>query len=181
MIVINEWLPNPIGADAAGEWIELANTGDKAVSLGGWKLRTSNGKHFTIRSVEISPGGYLVLKRSETKLPLKNSDETLSLVDSRGTIIDSSHITGTAQEGMSYSRVGSRFVFAKPTPGFENSAVPAVAMIRSTASYGVPLNQGIGLVDLLIVAVGTAAFVTCAALFITKRIHETAILFFGKN
>ena len=38
MLYINEWLPNPVGNDATGEFIELYNSGTTGVSLNGYSL-----------------------------------------------------------------------------------------------------------------------------------------------
>ena len=37
-IVINEFDPNPLGADAGNEWVELYNTGSSPVDLTGYNL-----------------------------------------------------------------------------------------------------------------------------------------------
>ena len=38
MVFINEWLPNPNGADAKGEFIELWNSGNAPINLSGWSV-----------------------------------------------------------------------------------------------------------------------------------------------
>ncbi len=78
MIYINEWLPNPAGADAQSEFVEIFNSGDEPVSLNGWVLKTSGGGKLKLKGM-IGGGQYLVLNRSETKLVLKNSGESLFL------------------------------------------------------------------------------------------------------
>jgi len=59
-LIINEFVTRP--ADEEGEWIELRNTGEVPVLLGGWGLRDATG---TVRRVpdgaEIDAGGLLVL------------------------------------------------------------------------------------------------------------------------
>ena len=63
--MINEWLANPTGTDAAREWIELRNVGVHAVSLGGAELRL--GPPWALRgrilpeAAELSAGGLLLV------------------------------------------------------------------------------------------------------------------------
>ncbi len=120
MVVIGEWLPNPAGSDAAGEWIELVNTGGAAVPLSGWMLKTGNGKQYRIGDSVIAPYGYLVFPRAATKLTLRNTGEELFLYDNSGTLVDKSRFLGSAPEDRSVSRFGETFSFAIPTPGGAN-------------------------------------------------------------
>src|SRR3989338_6477825 len=48
MVQISEWLPNPAGADAEGEWIELWNSGQESVPLQGWRLTDAAGRSFRL-------------------------------------------------------------------------------------------------------------------------------------
>ena len=43
MVSISEWLPNPKGKDADGEWFELVNTGDTDINLSGWRIAAGGG------------------------------------------------------------------------------------------------------------------------------------------
>lgn len=79
MVFLNEWLPNPVGADTAGEFLEPYNGGAATVSLDGWSIKTENGKSFSLGGRTIPPQGYLVLKHDATKLTLRNTDGRLSL------------------------------------------------------------------------------------------------------
>ncbi|MCL5090755.1 MAG: lamin tail domain-containing protein, partial [Patescibacteria group bacterium] len=80
-VVINEFLPNPRGADDApmpdGEWIELYNRGDHAIDLSNWFLTNSQSSHKLLIStanithsnpgsvgLNISPGEFLVVYRN---------------------------------------------------------------------------------------------------------------------
>ena len=47
MVLISEFLPNPPGKDADGEWIELL-TRNQAVDLSGWVLKDASGKSFSL-------------------------------------------------------------------------------------------------------------------------------------
>jgi hypothetical protein len=152
MIFINEWLPNPIGADAKGEFVELFNNGDASVNLNGWSLSTGVKKRFKLSGV-IRAQGYLSLPRSETKLPLKNSDGDIFLYDAAGKLVDQSTFVGTATEGKSFNRIDynvydassvyvtiQQFVWGKPTPGAKNDAVPGVGISEIQYPTNVSLN-----------------------------------------
>lgn len=85
MIQISEWLPNPIGTDTQGEWVELYNSGPTA-SLVGWSLKIGSSSKFVFKSGEIGANSFLVLPRSEIKLTLRNFNESLYLMNPTGKI-----------------------------------------------------------------------------------------------
>src|SRR5947207_394630 len=105
MILINEFLPDPQGADATGEWIELWNNGNTSASLVGWRLENKAGKKFVFKNEEVARDAYLLVPRTNTKLTLKNSDETISLYDPAGKLVDQAFFRGTAQSGKSFNRI----------------------------------------------------------------------------
>ena len=118
---INEFLPNPVGKDPAGEFIELFNEGREPQNLSGWKLKDASGKTFILKGT-LGVNEYLVLDNKTTKLSLNNDSETLYLFDVSGKQIDSLGFTVTAPSGKSFIRqADSRGVFTdKPTPGAPN-------------------------------------------------------------
>lgn len=75
-IYITEILPNPEGDDAAGEFIEIYNAGNRQVDLTGWSLSNEDGKKNNLEkiatSTKISAGEYLALYRVKTKIVLHN-------------------------------------------------------------------------------------------------------------
>ncbi len=105
MIYINEWFPNPVGNDAAGEFIELYNSGAATVSLDGYALGDGAKKRFSLSGYSIPPGGYLVLTHADDKLTLKNTNGEVLLYGPSGQVVDSASFTGAAPEGRSFSRV----------------------------------------------------------------------------
>mgnify|MGYP001615169454 CR=1 FL=1 len=162
MVLINEWLPNPSGADSAAEWVELFNNGGEKIFLRDWTLVSGTGKKFIFKDQSVSAGGYLVLNKPETKLVLRNQNESLSLYDSQGKLVSQSAFSGSAQDGKSLARQSlgdggfsqNSFVFAEPTPGTVNIIVKEISV---TENYPVDklLGQSIGLFDIL----GLALFV----------------------
>jgi hypothetical protein len=117
MVSISEWLPNPVGKDAGGEWVELV--ADKNTSLGGYALKA--GKTTYPLSGSIHEGEYLVLKG----MTLGNTSGTLVLIKDGQTIEQASFLKG-APEGKSISKVGQSFVFTDPTPGAPNQTAETV-------------------------------------------------------
>lgn len=129
LVVINEWLPNPEGPDAEGEFIELYNTGSSEVRLSGWKLDDIEGgsKPYVFPAGFIIPAhGYVVLERSETRIALNNSDETVRLIDPLGSVVSRHSFEGTAPEGVSYARnsSGEYVQTITVTEGVKNSITP---------------------------------------------------------
>lgn len=186
MVFINEWLPNPIGSDA-GEWIELFNDGKTSISLTGWRIETDRGRKLFLSGKNIKAGKFLILNRKETKLSLGNKDGGLSLYDAAGKLVDKASFSGVAQEGKSFSRVSSgllgtnKFTFTEPTPGAQNSLLPAVQIFNNKYPFGESLNRGSGGMEFVWLAVGVAVLLTGLVLFAIKRNEELSKLFFGGN
>jgi len=199
-VIINEWLPNPVGDDAAGEWIELFNPdppGGAPQTLSGYRIENGAGKKYLFTSVAIDPQEYLLLPRTLTKLTLRNQDETLSLYNSAGATIDESHFVGTAPEGKSFGRVGApngadasaaartaaaaRSMFLAPTPGEPNQLSQTASAVSATAqnfSYGIPLNPSHPTADAIFGAIALGVGLSYAINTIIGRNEELSNLFF---
>lgn len=188
MVFINEWLPNPIGSEAKGEFIELVNNGNAPINLDGWKLATKNGKQFSLSGHQIGASGYLVFRRSETKLTLKDSDEILSLYGASGALVDRSGFSGAAPDGQSFNRINygtdesQHFAFGNLTPGAANDTTLQVHVTNVNHPFGVPLNQtsinGMQFVSLL---TGVAALMAGLILYAIKQNENLSQLFFERN
>lgn len=112
-VVINEIMYDPPAGqkEPDNEWIELYNTQDTAIDIGGWTIRdrlTSSGHIYTIPTgTSISANGYLVLARNATAfnskygfnpdleygssastLKLNNGGDDIILNNSDGAIVD---------------------------------------------------------------------------------------------
>ena len=153
-MLINEFLPNPVGKDADGEWIELFNNSQETINLNGWQIKDASGKTFIFKNQTINPGEYLVLDYKTTKISLNNNGETLFLYDQNGNLIDKVGFTGSAPEGKSLIRRNNQFVFTdKLTPVktnvFENAALSEsaasknnlVANIANAPINNLPINN----------------------------------------
>jgi len=97
-MVIQEYLPNPVGKDAEGEYIKLYNDGDQAVFLNGWRVEDARGKSFNLQG-QLAPGGELVLPYQQTKITLNNKNESLFLYNASGELASELSHSGTAKEG----------------------------------------------------------------------------------
>ena len=189
MIFINEWFPNPAGADAVGEFVELYNSGFAAVDLGGWRLQTENGKKYSLDGKKISAGGYLTLARAQTKLTLRNTDGALALYDAAGALIDRGTFYGSAPEEKSFSRADheplaaessgvTHFAFAAPTLGTKNATFDAAVAVREYAR-GIPLNHPLDTSGFFAIMMGTAAALSGLLLYVAKNHEDLSKLFFG--
>lgn len=181
MVYINEWLPNPVGADEDGEWVELWNNGANPVYLKGWFLKTASDKKFIFKDRKIEVNNYLTLKRSEIKLALQNQNGSLYLYDAAGQLIDSAGFLGSAPEGKSVSRFGKDFIFTNPTPGGANNAVAEASLINNIYPFSEPLNKRLGQSIFWELLIGTSLILTVFVIFVLKRNENFSKLFFGRN
>ncbi len=121
-IVFTEIMPSPEGPDAEEEWIEIYNKNEFKVNLNLWQIKDKKGSitTFTFPDKTISSGGYLILRRPETKITLNNSGDGLELINPKGKIIDSIDY-GKASLGESYSKKDNEWAWTTIlTPGSEN-------------------------------------------------------------
>ncbi len=187
MIFINEWLPNPVGNDATGEWVELFNNGNVPASLGGWTIKTTGTSKYNLKGA-IGAGEYLVLKRTDTKLVLKNTDEKLFLYDATGKLVDESGFLGSAPEGKSFSRIGynpeslaQQFAWSDPTPGAANKILLNTSILHNTYPVGTSLNKNLGTVEFWSTMLGAAVVLTAIIMFLLKRNENLSKLFFARD
>jgi len=126
-VVINEVLSNPVGPEAAGEWIELYNDGRGAVELGGFGLIDSGGTT-VLPAHELPAGGFVLLVGDDyapdpeldltppagvpiVRLPavgtrgLSNAGEPLRLVDREGVVLSRFPALAAADPGQSLARI----------------------------------------------------------------------------
>ncbi|MFC1639021.1 lamin tail domain-containing protein [Patescibacteria group bacterium] len=122
---LNELLPNPVGSDAEGEFVELYNMEGAAASLDGWTLTDGSGRSQELDGLSLVGGGRLALGRDEAGIPLVNGGGRLALVDPDGTERDFVEY-GESAEGQAFARFADGWDWTDtPTPGTEN--VPTAA------------------------------------------------------
>lgn len=168
-VVINEFLPNPKGADSGAEWVELKNTSSEAINLAGWSLENGSGKKFQIPDSAIGPGVYALIHTTKS-FSLKNSDGRVVLKDSSGNKIDQAGFFGSAPEGLSWSRWGSDFSFSQPTPGAQN--LPG-ALMPPPPAYGQMAGKKYGYWEIIPVALCWGLVMAVLAAIITHWINES--------
>jgi hypothetical protein len=184
MVYINEWLPNPIGNDANGEFIELYNSGNAEVSLNGYALGDGTKKNFSLAGYVIPAQGYLVFNKSQSKLSLKNTDGGLSLYGPDGNLMDEAHFSGAASEGKSFARVDygnapvGHFVFEYPTPGVANKPVDDSVLSRDYP-YGVSLVRQLGAGAFMVLMFGVAFFFLVFFMYVTRNNRNISHFLFG--
>lgn len=198
MVFINEWLPNPNGADAKTEFIELFNNGNAPINLTGWTIHTTGKKIFSFRAQTIAANSYVVVFRTQTKLSLKNNSETVSLYDSAGHLIDQSSYLGAAPSGQSFSRIyypgtgvnpgaaPQSFTWGTPTPGVANNVDLHNNITVTTYPFGVPLNAGAhsGAVEDFIflgIVIAISAILAALVVYSLKSDENLSQLFFSRN
>ncbi|MEK7077315.1 MAG: lamin tail domain-containing protein, partial [Patescibacteria group bacterium] len=162
------------------EWIELLNVGPEAIDLRGWTLANRSGKKFSFHGNAIGVGEYLLIRKPELALSLRNSGETLSFYNAAGELVDKSEYKGVAQEGKSVSRTpAGKFLFSEPTPGAANT-FPQVALAVENIPLGMPLRDAtLNAFEIILLALGVGALCAVAVLFVLKRNEEIHKLLFG--
>ena len=99
-IVINELMPNPIGADRGNETTELYNCGDEPANIGGWVLKNEDSATYNIPAgTTIEPYGYYLA----TKVQLNNSGGQVLLYRD-GDEVDRRIAYTHSTEGLSWQR-----------------------------------------------------------------------------
>lgn len=149
-------------AAANNEWIELYNSGDFNISLGGWKIVAEGGAPDIALSGIISAGGYFLLERSSDEVvpaipagliypyknnALSNSGEHLFLKDASGAVIDEvdAHLgwpAGDNDTKETMQRSGNKWITATGTPRALNYVPTVVSSIPPSVSPQNPLSAG---------------------------------------
>ncbi len=125
-VILNEILPNPLGNDQEGEFIEIKNLSSANVDLKGYYLINSSRKKFKFTSSTLLLAeNFLVVPRSLTNLSLKNNGgETLEFYNPSNRLVDKIFYEDQALEGVSFARASSTGVVWEwstvPTPGQNN-------------------------------------------------------------
>lgn len=169
-IVMNEFLPNPAGADdaakPAGEWVELYNNGSVAVDVNGWALydvadsndlvvstgnSDNNGNTADAGETVVNPGGYLVVYRDgDANFELNNAGgDSVRLYNApigSGALVDSYSYTlpSPVPDNKSFARIPDgtgAWVDPDPTPGKPNMSISTYISILSGYDTAAPEQQ----------------------------------------
>jgi len=194
MIYINEWLPNPIGSDTCKincgwniEWVELFNSGNAPVSLSGWSLWTGGkSKKLSLGGFSVPARGYVILKKPQIKISLKNNGGGLWLYGSDGQLVDHAAFVGLAPEGKSFSRVGygpadiQHFAFVDPTPGARNNLINNQVTVRHYP-IGTPINAPLGGTQIAGLMLGAVVTILAAWAYIIKTNEAISNILFPRD
>ncbi len=136
MIVINEFLPNPLGDDS-GEWIELFNPGSAAFPLTGWSIDDADGgsrPYSFAASDAVAANGYFVIAKTTDKLALNNDADSVRLIDPTGRTAETVSYVDPP-EGRSFARYPDGWRWSDlPSPGQENVVGAAAEPSDETAA-----------------------------------------------
>lgn len=141
-VIINEFLPDPDGSDAEGEWIELYNQGGE-VNLLNWKIDDSDGgsKPYEVSSdLWFDPGDFFLLPRPESGLALNNTFDSIRLFNDQSELMDEIEYESVV-EGESYARGenGKWFWTTALTPKEKN-----IISLSDSKNYSMVLGEKIG-------------------------------------
>jgi len=176
MVYINEWLPNPSENETQNEWIELYNDSNYSINISGWSIVSGN-KTYQIKNKILNPKEYLILKRTETKLPLINQNGELKLLDANKNIVQKINFFGQAPKNKSFGRFNNDFFFAEPTPGKENKQV-FMAQIVKNYPENLVLNKLISTNEIIFFGILTGILLSLIMWIIIKSNETLKELFF---
>lgn len=156
-IIINEILPNPIGDDKEGEFIELYNPNEVDIDLTDFYLddETPGSEYEFPEGTKISGRGYLLVKCG-TKVVLNNSDDRARFFSPAGDIFYELTYGKIPKEGtaLAIKPDGAAEWTNTPTPGKENIFSPvidAAAINKKRGTVGkivnAPVSQENGIAD----------------------------------
>jgi len=159
-VVINEVMPNPDTGQP--DWIELYNTTDRAIGLGGWFL-SDDGDELTRYEIDadvtIPAGGYLVFYQdADFSFGLSRNGETVYLSSGLDGVLtgyleeekfDASE-TGVSMGRYLKSTGTYNFVpLSTPTPGAENAEPKVGPVVISEIMYNCAFSAEVEYVELL--------------------------------
>ncbi len=116
-IVISEVYASPQKGEQ--EWVEVWNPSDQTIDLSGWKIN----KFSVPMGTSIAAGGRMMFEKNLTHQVLRNTGDTVRLLDPNGAIA-ASVTYPKLKNGQSYSvRDGAYCITDDATPGEENTCV----------------------------------------------------------
>lgn len=120
---ITELLPNAVGSDTNGEFIELYNPADEPISLTDYALRvgaTLEKRYVFPSMATLPPYHYLSFSNTEMHFTLSNSSSSLQL-EYRGELVGERVSYASPKEGYAWALLGAIWQYVRqPSPGYEN-------------------------------------------------------------
>ena len=142
-VVLNEFFPNPPGSsESDAEWIELYNSTSSSIDISGWKLdddpSSAQAEYVIPSGTSVGPAGFLVFESSITGIQLSNSGDSVRLLGTDGTEVDTYTYDSSVAEDVSIGRSvnggGSWTSCATPTKGSSNNCPLPTPTATSTPS-----------------------------------------------
>jgi endonuclease YncB( thermonuclease family) len=99
-VILSGALPNPVGKDTEGEWVEIENADSLPAQMSGWWLASGKTKH-TFGSITVQSGNVHRLMLSGTKLVLGNTNGSVELHSPDGVLVSKAQ-WNSAYEGRVY-------------------------------------------------------------------------------
>ena len=122
---ITELLPNPIGSDVGGEFIEIFNPNANDVSLSNYVLNVGSSVSnyvFPTGSI-IGVGKYISFSNDDIKFTLVNTTGKIDLMSADGQVIDETPAYINPNDGMAWALINEVWQYTdQPTPGGANIA-----------------------------------------------------------
>lgn len=132
-LAITELLPNPVGDDLQGEYVEVLNVGSEPASPVGWVLADARGRRYPlvrdgVPDIALEPGSYRVVPRVASGLTLPNASGSVQLLRWDGAPAGVPVAYGSSREGKAWSLLpDATWGWATPTPGSPNVSPAAAA------------------------------------------------------
>lgn len=128
-VFVSEALPNPVGDDASGEFIEIFNSAKTTVDISGAQIDDAEGGSSPYKipdGTTIVSGAYRAFSRADTKLALNNEGDAVRLLAADGSLVASLTYGKVPREGASWARKddGSADWTMSPTAGASNIFTP---------------------------------------------------------
>ncbi len=118
-IIISELFPNPKGVDD-GEFIELYNPNDYDVDLSSWSMNDTSSYFYKLNQ-KILAKSYISIYKSDSKISLNNSNESLKIFDCNKNLIWAVEYDKSIEDkSYSYNFLDGKYYFVDPTPNEEN-------------------------------------------------------------
>lgn len=122
-IIISELLPNPVGGDEEGEWIEIQNKSDMDICLKNWQIDDGIGgsrPYKFLDEIYLKPDMFYVLDREESNIALNNSIDMVRVISPNEEIVDSVEYE-KVKEGLVYVNNNNNWQWGDvATPGKNN-------------------------------------------------------------
>jgi hypothetical protein len=145
-VEISEIMPNPAGADAGNEWVELFNAAFVSVDLGGWLLGDSTttggnggGKvHIIETGTTIAPQGYVVIQIPKGTFALNNTSDSIKLFHPDNALLAEVSYSGPVPPGQAYAKMPDRsFAWTSTVTQGSTNAFP----VQSFAAAAVIISE----------------------------------------